>query len=206
MQLLERVIPFQFLSAAERQQLADVLVEKRYAPGEILLQQGEQSRQLFLLAEGQVAFYRQDAPEQVLAVATAGQLFGEQASLFDQPRRLSARADGPALAYVLEGDVFLQLISGSTVFAQALGNALRDKHGIFARYEHIYARILALLDQRAFLLSELVPAYRQLLPALHPHLADDVIDVSVSRLTRNFGAIFLPRLTDAVTVDVDSCE
>ena len=175
--LLERVIPFQFLPAGRREQLASALTERTFADGEPILRQEETSRELLLLASGQVAFFDESSPDRVIAVATSGQYFGEQASLFERPRRLAARAHGAVRLFVLEGDAFLSLIATDQVFAQSLGNALRDKHGIFASYQHLYARILALLDRRAFLLSDLVPAYRQLLPALHPHLEDDIIDV-----------------------------
>jgi CRP-like cAMP-binding protein len=175
--LLERVIPFQFLSASRREALAATLEQRVFAPGDMVIHQGEETRELFLLAEGQIAFFDDADPADVVSVATAGQYFGEQAPLFGRPRRLSARAHGPVTTFVLSGDAFLELVEENTVFAQALGNALRDKHGVFARYQHLYARILALLDRRAFLLSDLVPAYRQLCPALHPALESDAIDV-----------------------------
>lgn len=177
MRLLERVIPFQFLSSSRRRALAGSLERREYARGEVLLRQGDETRELYLLAEGQIAFFDDAAPDTIISVATPGQYFGEQAALFERPRRLGARAAEPVVAYVLEDEAFLRLIAEDAVFAQALGNALRDKHGIFASYQHLYARILALLDRRAFLLSDLVDAYRQLSPALHPHLAADAIDV-----------------------------
>lgn len=175
--LLERVIPFQFLPSARREALSNTLAKRELPSGAPIVRQGDASREVFLLAEGHVAFFDEASPEHVIAVATPGQYFGEQASLFERPRRLGARAQGDVLLFVLEGDAFLDLVATDQVFAQSLGNALRDKHGIFASYQHLYARILSLLDRRAFLLSDLVPAYRQLLPALHPQLASDAIDV-----------------------------
>lgn len=176
-ELLERVIPFQFLPSSRREALAGTLAELEVAAGEAIVRQGDASGKVFLVAEGQVAFFDDASPEHVVAVATVGQFFGEQAALFDRPRRLGARARTDARLFVLEGEAFLSLVTTGRVFAQSLGNALRDKYGIFASYQHLYARVLALLDRRAFLLSDLVAAYRQLLPALHPYLANDAIDV-----------------------------
>ena len=176
-ELLERVIPFQFLPSGKRDALATTLAELEVAAGDIIVRQGDTSGQVFLLAAGHVAFFDEASPEHVVAVATPGQFFGEQAVLFERPRRLGARAQGDARLFVLEGEAFLSLVTTDRVFAQSLGNTLRDKHGIFASYQHLYARVLSLLDRRAFLLSDLVGAYRQLLPALHPYLASDTIDV-----------------------------
>jgi CRP-like cAMP-binding protein len=175
-ELLERVIPFQFLPSDRRAVVAESLIARDHAPGDLIFSSGDDSRDVFLLASGSVALVDPKHPDDVRATAIAGQYFGERAALFDQRRGVSARAEGPAKTFTLKAELFLELIASDVVFAQALGTALRDKHGLFARYRHLYARILTLLDQRAFLLSELVPAYRRVRPALHPGLSSDRID------------------------------
>ncbi|MGE0709413.1 MAG: cyclic nucleotide-binding domain-containing protein [Planctomycetota bacterium] len=176
-QLLARVTPFQFLPAARRDLLAARLEERRYRDGELLIRQGERSREVFLLAEGDVECVDDRQPPKILSTIHAGHYFGERASLFEQPREVSIRARGPVVAYTLPARDFLEAVDQLPVFAQALALALKVKQGIFVGYRHLYAKILTLVDRREFLLSELVPDYCGLHPALHPHLHSDRIDV-----------------------------
>ena len=174
--LLERVIPFSMLSRARREALAARLDHRVLSDGERLFSVGDAALEVYLLASGGIAVIDAADPPTVLSVATAGQYFGEQAVLFERPRRFGARAAGEVELFALDAAAFLALVDEDAVFAQALAAALRDKHGIFARYRRVYARILSLLDSRGFLLSDLVDAYEQLRPALHPGLDSPRID------------------------------
>jgi len=113
----------------------------------------------------------------VASTITAGHYFAEQQALFDRPLALTLRARGDVEIYALPADDLAALVREEPRFTHALAGALRERFGIFTRYRHLYAQILALLDRRAFLLSDLVAAYRQLKPALHPRLDDEAIDV-----------------------------
>ncbi|RMG08171.1 MAG: cyclic nucleotide-binding domain-containing protein [Planctomycetota bacterium] len=175
-EILERVIPFQFLARAQRARLAKRLELRRYRAGEYLLRAGERSRDVFLLGEGEVDCVDDREPPIVLSTIVAGHYFGERAALFDAPREVSIRARGDVAAYTLPGKDFLELVDTEPVFAQALANTLKVKQGIFLPYQRLYGRLLSLLEQREFLLSALIPAYRTLCPALHPLLEDERID------------------------------
>ena len=176
--LLEEIIPFQFLSDARRAELAERLELRRYADGEQLMRQGETSRDVFLLARGSVDRFDEHLnPPELIDSIEAGHYVGEHAALLERPRALTVRAHGEVQAYTLPGKDFLTLVEEVPVFAQALANILRGKQGIFQAYQRLYARLMALLDRGEFLLSELVPAYCGLQPALHPHLDADRIDV-----------------------------
>lgn len=175
--LLARVSPFQFLSAAQREVVAQRLEERRYSSGETLLRAGERSRAVFLIASGRVSCIDERDPPLILSTIRAGHYFGERAALFDQPREVTIQAEGEVRAYTLPAKDFLELVDEVPTFAQALANALKVKQGIFQGYRRLYARITGLLDEGEFLLSELLPAYMALHPALHPHLHDERIDV-----------------------------
>ena len=176
-ELLARVTPFQFLSAERRERLSQRLELRRYANGELLVRAGDLSRDVFLLAEGHVEAIDDRSPPVVLSSIQAGHYFGERAALFEQPRRVAIRARGDVIAYTLPGKDFLELLDTVPVFAQALALALKVKQGIFLGYNRLWAEVMTLIDQREFLLSELVEAYVSLQPALHPHLHEDRIDV-----------------------------
>ena len=168
--LLARVIPFQFLPLARRRVLAGRLERRTFAADEVILREGDRSRDVFLLAEGQVEIAGDELE--------AGHYFGERAALFDCPRQatVTARGEG-AVTYSLPALDFLRLIEEEPVFAQALATSLTVKQGIFLGYRRLWARILGMVGQGGFLLSSLLPDYAALHPALHPHLHDDEIDI-----------------------------
>ena len=70
------------------------------APGAILIEEGERSGRLFILAAGTLEVYRGD-----VAFATAtepGAVFGEMSVLLDLPHTASVRALTPAKVYVID--------------------------------------------------------------------------------------------------------
>jgi CRP-like cAMP-binding protein len=178
LELLDGVLPFSFLPLEHRRRLADRLEERSYADGDLILRRGETSREVHLLARGLVEFVDDRvAPPLVLSTVEPGHYFGERAALFEKPRRITCRARGQVVTHALPGKELLALIDQVPTFAQAIASTLKTKQGIFLAYRRLYARLLSLIDRREFLLSELLPAYRDLAPALHPHLADPQVDV-----------------------------
>jgi CRP-like cAMP-binding protein len=190
--VLTGVNPFHFLAPERCQTLARSLSSRRLSAGELVAAAGERGRELGVLAEGSLEAFDPRDPARVLHVITAGHYFGEQAALFEQSPDLSPRARGAALVYHLPQEELSTLVDSEPAFALALAHALVQKHGIFAPYRRMFAQLMALLDRRAFLLSELVPAYRRLMPALHPQLADERIDVGAL-------AYAVARLPESVT-------
>ncbi|MCW8140267.1 MAG: cyclic nucleotide-binding domain-containing protein [Planctomycetota bacterium] len=190
--LLDRVFPFQVLPLARRHALAERLELRRFLPGELLVRMGETSRDVHLLAQGLVEAIDDRAPNEVISTIEPGHYFGERAPLFDKPRRKTLRARGEVVTYTLPGKDFLEVVDTEPVFAQALAQTLKVKQGVFLGYRKLYARLLGLLDRREFLLSDLLPAYRELSPALHPHLASDRLDLGGL-------AYAVPRLPEDVT-------
>lgn len=173
--LLDAVIPFQFVPAARRRALAARLERRTYADGDTILRQGERSRELHLLARGTVDVVGEGGRR--LPAILEGHYFGERAALFDEPRRVTVVARGAVTTWCMTGKDFLELIDEVPVFAQALASTLKVKQGIFLQYRRMYARLLGLLDRREFLLTELLPAYAALSPALHPALHEPRVDV-----------------------------
>ncbi|MFT4978395.1 MAG: hypothetical protein ACI8S6_004305, partial [Myxococcota bacterium] len=172
--LLAHIIPFLFLPQHRRIALAARLELRRFDDSDEIVRTGEHSREVFLLATGRVQAV---SGGEVLSTIEAGHYFGERAALFEQPRQVTVRADGPVELYVLPALDFLQLIDTSPTFAQALASSLTIKQGVFLGYRQLWANILSLIGQGGFLLSELLPAYRKLHPALHPLLDSDELDL-----------------------------
>ena len=75
-------------------------VEREFAPGSVLLQEGERSGRLLVLAEGTLEVYRGEVA--VALVSEPGAVFGEMAVLLDQAHTASVRAVTEAKVHVID--------------------------------------------------------------------------------------------------------
>jgi CRP/FNR family cyclic AMP-dependent transcriptional regulator len=73
---------------------------KRFAPGAVLLTEGETSGRLYVLAEGSVEVLRGDT--QVAVIGEAGSVFGEMSVLLKRPHTATVRAASPVGVFVFE--------------------------------------------------------------------------------------------------------
>jgi len=73
---------------------------ERFAPGTVLLSEGETSGRLYVLAEGSVEVLRGDT--QVAVIGDAGSVFGEMSVLLNRPHTATVRAASPVGAFVFE--------------------------------------------------------------------------------------------------------
>ena len=73
---------------------------EHFAPGTILLSEGETSGRLYILAEGSVEVLRGDT--QVAVIGEAGSVFGEMSVLLNRPHPATVRATTPVGAFVFE--------------------------------------------------------------------------------------------------------
>ena len=71
-----------------------------FAPGTVLLSEGETSGRLYILAEGTVEVLRGDT--QVALVGEAGAVFGEMSVLLNRPHTATVRAASPTSVFVFE--------------------------------------------------------------------------------------------------------
>jgi len=82
--------------------------ERRFAPGEDILREGERSGVVYILIEGEVEILKGDL--QVTTAAEPGAFFGEMSALLDAPHMATVRALTPARFHVAENAIaFLQL-------------------------------------------------------------------------------------------------
>jgi CRP/FNR family transcriptional regulator, cyclic AMP receptor protein len=73
---------------------------KRFAPGVVLLSEGETSGRLYVLAEGSVEVLRGET--QVAVIGEAGSVFGEMSVLLKRPHTATVRAASPVVVFVFE--------------------------------------------------------------------------------------------------------
>jgi CRP-like cAMP-binding protein len=73
---------------------------QQFAPGTVLLSEGETSGRLYVLAEGSVEVLRGDTP--VAVIGDPGSVFGEMSVLLSRPHTATVRAASPVGAFVFE--------------------------------------------------------------------------------------------------------
>jgi signal transduction histidine kinase len=80
--------PFmRFLISADRKQLADSLIERNCAPGEIVFREGDRGETMYVLGSGRIAIVKGDLNSPtILSFQSAGSIIGEMALLENQPR------------------------------------------------------------------------------------------------------------------------
>jgi CRP-like cAMP-binding protein len=102
--VLRRCPLFDLLSPAELHVLADLARDRRFAPGERIVGEGELGDSLYVLADGEVAVSRHEGAAAPLAVLGPPEAFGEM-SLVDREHRsatVTARTEVRALQLTAE--------------------------------------------------------------------------------------------------------
>ena len=91
---IEQAALFSRLPHDQRQRLVDASGERRYAPGETIVKEGDRSSSMFVIESGSVAVSIQGAmgESRELTVLDAGAAFGEISLLTGEPRTATVRA------------------------------------------------------------------------------------------------------------------
>ncbi|HWE62620.1 MAG TPA: cyclic nucleotide-binding domain-containing protein [Chloroflexota bacterium] len=103
-QLLGHVSLFQRLDKKHVRQLARLMREQQYVPGQVIVQEGQSGLGLYIIAEGSAEVLRGDT---ILRTLNTGDFFGEMSLLDDLPRTASVRAAAPTRCLTLTKWEFL---------------------------------------------------------------------------------------------------
>lgn len=204
--MLDPIIPFRYLSREQRSALAAGASERAYGPGEVLIEEGDtEDTRVFLILSGSVRLIGDDEGQRrTVGTVPAGHYVGERAALFDEPRQLEVRAVGDVVVRTIDGERFLSLVHESTAFAQALGDILRDKQGIFTPFDRFRFELMREFARGTVELKRLLPLYEALEPALHARASDPrTLDVNalayaIRRLPDNLTTTLSFYLTDVL--------
>lgn len=91
---------------------------REYADGELIFQEGDEGRELYIIQEGQVVIRKQTAVGEVVMVEFArGDFFGDMALLQAIPRYASAYSKGKSRILILQPGGFLLKIRRDPTFA-----------------------------------------------------------------------------------------
>jgi CRP/FNR family transcriptional regulator, cyclic AMP receptor protein len=142
------------LSGAERQLLLECGTNRRYAPGDLLIREGELSTYVLVLLDGVVKVTGSPADGSVvlLSVRIAGDLIGELAALDDEPRSATVQAVTTVTARVIAQRSFVGLLGEQPRIAgmvhRAIGGKLRmaTRHRIDISGSRMYVRLARVID------------------------------------------------------------
>ena len=121
--LLRHVPLFRALPAPETESLARALQPVAFAPGEVLLRQGDEAHTYLVLADGEV---RIDQDGRAINLLRRGDGLGEVALLRAGRRTATATAVTPVAAYSLDRQAFLQALVGHAASGAALEQWVRE--------------------------------------------------------------------------------
>jgi len=201
---LSSTVPFRYLRSGELEALAADSAARSYAPGELLVEQGDaEGDEVFVLATGSAESLDVSRnPPFRLNVVEAGSLFGERSALFGEPRRFEVRALEPSLCLAIPGSRFLRLLSESRPFAEAFGAKLRLGLGLFDAFDRFEQEIERGVVQGHIEIRRLAELYKALEPALHPRANEEgridwsALSYAARRLPENICRSFVFLLTD----------
>jgi CRP/FNR family cyclic AMP-dependent transcriptional regulator len=129
--LLARVPMFESLADDDRQALAQSLVERKFAAGDIIMNLGDRGTSMFIVAEGHVNIYLPGEASRRISLKdiTTGEHLGEIALFDDQPRSASAVATTDATLLELDRDTLSRYLAqrpqGAMTLLRALAARLR---------------------------------------------------------------------------------
>jgi CRP-like cAMP-binding protein len=145
------------LAPAEREALEVTSARRRYAAGDYLCHEGDQSKHVIVVLSGhvQVISHTTDDREVVIAVRSAGDIVGEMAALYDQPRSATLQALDQVEAITLLSDRFTHLCQTRAKLTWALLGVVHARFGELNRQRAEYGggsasrRVFAQLVQMA---------------------------------------------------------
>jgi CRP-like cAMP-binding protein len=103
------------------------------AAGEIVIQQGDIGRELYLIEQGEIEVL--DDAGKVIKVLTDGDVFGEVGVLMSKPRNATCRARIPTDLYVLAQSDFSRILRDNPNFASAIRKIAEERFNLDVKTE-----------------------------------------------------------------------
>jgi putative ABC transport system ATP-binding protein len=116
-EFLKTVDAFQDLTPIELTNVAEKMTKRQFVAGDVIIRQGEEGEEFFLISDGTVEVMRQDHD---VASLGAGDFFGEGALITGEPRNATVVAKDDLATYVLGKADFRAAIEASRSFRDQL--------------------------------------------------------------------------------------
>jgi len=124
-EFLKGVETFKLLTPAELTNIAEKVTRRHYDAGDVVIRQGEEGDELFLISEGEVEVERQGHE---IARLGPSEFFGELSLITGEPRNATVVATSPLDAYVLGKTDFRAAIEQSASFREQLRRVYFQRH------------------------------------------------------------------------------
>ena len=119
------VVPFSALNPADLTGLAEMATLRHFEPGEVIIREGEQGEEMFLIAEGEVEVMRDDHE---VARLQSGEFFGEGSVMSGEPRNATVIATEAMDAYVVRREEVAEAMKKSSRFREQLRRFFVRRH------------------------------------------------------------------------------
>ena len=120
-QILNNFPIFRGLTPTAISKVADMMELKRFAPGDVIIQQGEIGDEFFVIGKGDVDI---DVDGNVINTLSEGAFFGEVSLIKEQPRNATVRAKTDVSCFVLSKAEFQSVIDSNSSFEEELRKAI----------------------------------------------------------------------------------
>ena len=124
--VLEKIPLFAGGDPVSLHNVAMMLKPQVVGAGEIVIHQGDEGREMFVICRGQVEVT--DASGKVLGTLGEGDFFGEASLLFSKPRTATVRTTQPCDLFVLDRVDFEAVLQDSPKFAAALRKVAKKRY------------------------------------------------------------------------------
>jgi len=186
-----RMIPlFQRVSDEDLENLAALLIERRYPKQAVIVEEGLPGDYMYVIRQGRVQVTKaaEDGREKIIDFLEAGAFFGEMALLDEAPRSASIRTLEPATLLALSRRDFRKLLAHSPDLALSLIRELTrrlrdtDDHTMSVSFQRVDERVRGLFVRVARSEPEF-PGCRATPRLTHQQIAD-MIGTSRETVTR----------------------
>jgi CRP-like cAMP-binding protein len=127
-EFLRRVPLFSGLMPNTLTEVADQMTLEHYAPGNVVLRQGDPGDKFYLIRRGEAeVLARRDGADHPVAVLDEGRFFGEQALITGEPRNATVRAKTELELCSLNKDEFHKVMNSSATFQEELRKVLFER-------------------------------------------------------------------------------
>jgi CRP-like cAMP-binding protein len=154
-QLLQRVTVFEALAPDDLRRVAEVAVPRRFAPGQVIFREGDESDTCYVVRRGHCRAVRENTDGRTIALAHfgPGDIFGELAMFDDERRSATLEALDELATIAIPGSAMRSLLRRHPEIAVklviALGRRLRAANERLSRqsFQTVQSRVASVLDQ-----------------------------------------------------------
>ena len=139
--MIESVDLFDPLSTEEKRAIAEAAVGHVFAPGELILRQGDAGESMFIVRRGSVEVRLASSNGEPLRVATLeqGSVFGEMCLLTGEPRSADVSAVEEVEVLEIRKSALQQLLNDNSQLAIALSDRVAERHSKLVEFSRSMA-------------------------------------------------------------------